>query len=533
VGKGVSGVADTATKIEQGEDFTGRNRLSELLQKDGKKVVEKLAEWLFPDGPGWKEVKEQYRPNTNKLLEIGMEAKLFHDQRKDPYAAIKDKDARKILRLSGGEYRSWLAGRYFAETGKAPKREAINETLEVLKSKAIFDGPCKLLEVRFARSNDAIYLDLGDKHGRAVKITSAKWIVVKNPPTLFRRYIGQAALPKPVRGGDLRDLLRFLNLSDDKDQLLVLVWAVVSLIPDIPRPVLCFYGPQGSAKTTQAKMLRALIDPSAVESLDLGRSPTELAQTLDHHAVPLFDNVTQLKHWQADRLCCAVTGGGFVKRKLYTDFDDVIMSFKRALLLTGINVPTTAPDLLDRCLLVGVERVPPEKRREEAKLWKEFYAARPRILGGLLKVLSRAMRNYPKIELSNLPRMADFARWGAAVSAALGRPPDDFLKALSANAKSQLEEIIESDPVAQAVKSFARENRLWKGKATDLLDELKNYCGQNGSEKEWPRRPNYLTRRLLMPTSRAACLRALCFSMSRRKTVVWSLFSLFSIMIVL
>lgn len=447
--------------------------------------------------PGWKEKHARHGKSiAEKLIEIGEAAELFQDQHKEAYAAIEEKGVRKIIRLKGRDYRRWLARRLYADTGKPANREALATALTVLEAKAIFDGRCVTLENRFAKSDDAFWLDLADERWRAVKITTAGWEIVDRPPILFRRFSHQASLPEPERGGKLQELLPFLNLAQKRDKLLVRGWLVVALLPHIPRPILVLYGPQGSAKTTQAKMLRALVDPSKIESVNLGRSSDELALILDQHAVPFFDNVTWLQRWQADNFCCAVTGTGHTKRVLFTDSDVVIMSYKRALLLTGINVPAVTPDLLDRCLLVGAERVPPEKRREEAKLWEEFEVARPRILGGLLQVLSKAMREYPKIELSNLPRMADFARWGAAVSATLGRPPDDFLKALSANAKSQLEEIIDSDPVAQAVQSLAREHRQWTGTATDLLDELKNYCGQNISEKEWPRRANILTRRL-------------------------------------
>jgi len=56
-GKRVSGVADTARRIDEGREITGRKKLAELLQKDGERVVEKLDEWLFSDGPGGTERK--------------------------------------------------------------------------------------------------------------------------------------------------------------------------------------------------------------------------------------------------------------------------------------------------------------------------------------------------------------------------------------------------------------------------------------------------------------------------------------------
>ncbi len=72
----------------------------------------------------------------------------------------------------------------------------------------------------------------------------------------------------------------------------------------------------------------------------------EIVQALDHHFMPIFDNLRELQNWQSDILCQASTGGSFTKRQLYTDTEDVISSFVRPIVLTGINLPTVAPDLL-------------------------------------------------------------------------------------------------------------------------------------------------------------------------------------------
>ena len=129
-----------------------------------------------------------------------------------------------------------------------------------------------------------------------------------------------------------------------------------------------------------ARGLKSLLDPSATDTIDLGRDPAALAQVSDHNAVPIFDNVTGISTWAGDMLCKAVTGGGFSKRELYTDADDVILAFKRALIVTGINIPTHAPDLLDRMLLVELEPIAPEYRRDEREFWTKFNAARLRLL---------------------------------------------------------------------------------------------------------------------------------------------------------
>jgi hypothetical protein len=291
-------------------------------------------------------------------------------------------------------------------------------------------------------------------------------------------------------------LLPFLNLKNKSDELLVLVWLMSTLIPDFPHPILYLFGPYGSTKSTQAKMLKSLIDPSRADSLIVNYRSDELVQVLAHHALPFFDNVTLLNQSQSNIFCCAVTGGGYVKRQLYTDSDEVIFSFKRSILMTGINLPSFAPDLLDRVLLVGTKSLPPTQRREEAQLWKEFEVARPRILGGILNSVSRAMKLYRQITPENLSRMADFERWGLAITAALGGDHRQFQRALSQNSRSRLSEVMGSDRVAEAVATFAREERNWTGTATQLLAHLKRRINDGNDDKSWPKNPNHLTRRL-------------------------------------
>jgi hypothetical protein len=433
-----------------------------------------------------------------RLTEIGLRAELFHDERRDAYAAVLENDVRRIVRVKSKSFRDWLAYSYYGETGKAANGEALAAATNVCSSKALFEGKRYTLEVRFARpSPGEVFIDLADERWRAVRVTAEGWKVVQKSPILFRRFSHQAALPEPERGGDLRRVLNFLNVRRDDERILLLAWLLAAPLADIPRPVLDLYGPQGSAKTTAALVLKKLVDPSAVANLVVGRDTGELAQALDHHAVPFYDNLTKLQGWQSDMFCRAVTGGGFSKRELYSDADDVIFGFRRPILLTGINVPSAAPDLLERLLLVGLDRVTPEFRREESALWREFEAERPKLFGGLLDALAETLRIYPSIALAELPRMADFARWGSAAAEALGYGHQAFVHAYQRNVSGITDEVLDSDAVAVAVRVFATEREKWAGAVSELLSEINT--GQTDSilkSADWPKDASRLSRRL-------------------------------------
>ena len=431
------------------------------------------------------------------LIDIGTRCDLFHDERGDGYALTTDSDIRRTLRLRGGYFRRWLCKSYYDQTGKAAYGTAIASALDVLEAKAVFDGRAITLFNRFAEWAGAVFVDLCDDQWRAIKVTATGWEVLDKPPILFRRYAHQHALPEPQRGGDLTLLKSFLNLRDEADQYLVEAWLATAPFQDAPRPILAPHGPQGSAKSTFSRVLKSLLDPSAIDTVDLGRDPSALAQVLDHNAIPNFDNLSSIPRWAADMLCKAVTGGAFSKRELYTDAEDVILAFKRAPLVNGINIPTHAPDLLDRMLLIELERIPPDKSRDEREFWSKFNAARPGLFGAVLDAIAGVLRYRDHVQLTRLPRMADFARLACAYATYSGLGPKKMMDTIMANAGRQTQEVIESDPLATAVRDLIETRRCWEGTATELLAVLNEpYSHTKGLPEGWPKSAKSLGRRL-------------------------------------
>jgi hypothetical protein len=209
-----------------------------------------------------------------------------------------------------------------------------------------------------------------------------------------------------------------------------------------------------------------------------------LSQVFDHHACAVLDNLTYVKQWHSDALCRAVTGDGMSKRKLYTDEDDIIMSYKRAIILTGINPPTTAPDLIDRSLLIELERIPKADRRPEEELRRAFAERKPFIFGGLLNTLSATLRRRDESKLERLPRMADFAQHGAAVAEILGFGADAFAAALADNEGKQAQELFEH-PIITALSSFVQNNVEWRG-----AESMRGTAARIRAQRAVAHRPN-------------------------------------------
>src|SRR5439155_26155152 len=80
-------------------------------------------------------------------------------------------------------------------------------------------------------------------------------------------------------------------------------------------------------------------------------------------------------------------------------------------------------DVLDRAISLHLPPISPARRQTEAAFWAAFTHARPALLGGLLDALVGTLAVLPSVRLRELPRLADFARFGVAVERALGWPP--------------------------------------------------------------------------------------------------------------
>lgn len=443
-------------------------------------------------------------PNTkpsqaDNLVSLAGAAELFHDEMRDPYARVHVSDHYEIWRVKSKGFRRWLFKRHWDVYGKAAHPNALISAISVIEGKAVFEGARATLHNRVAWQDGAVWIDLADERWRAVRVSSDGWEIIDQPPILFRRYPHQSSLPEPDPNGDARKILDFANISDDQNRLLLLTYLVSCLIPDIPHPVLILHGSQGAAKTTLLRMMRSLIDPSEVLDLTVPSDVREMVQILSHNYVCAFDNVTYLPTWASDLLCRAVTGGGFSKRELFSDDEDVICRFKRCITLNGINAAATKPDLLDRSLLVELERIDQKKRLPEAELWEHYSTMAPAIFGGMLDVLSKALAALPNIKLEKHARMADFTLYGCAIAIGMGLAKEEFLCAYEANLGIQNEEAIREHAVASAIVVFMDHRSEWSGSPSELLGELNSIAtaeNMDQRERSWPKGANWLTKRV-------------------------------------
>jgi hypothetical protein len=337
-------------------------------------------------------------------------------------------------------------------------------------------------------------LDLADESWRCVEIGANGWQVVGDPPVRFRRSAGTLPLPVPVRGGSVDDLRSFVNLRSEGDFVLVVAWLLAAVRNQGPYPLLVLAGEQGSAKSTLAGMLRALVDPNVAPLRALPRDDRDLFIAANNAHLLAFDNVSGLPYWLSDTFCRLATGGGFATRQLYTDTEEVLFDAVRPIILNGIEDMISRPDLADRSIFLILQPISESYRRTERQLWRAFRDALPKILGALLSVAGRGLDALPTTKLSKAPRMADFAEWIAACESALWSS-GAFARAYSLNRRRVINDFVESDPLASALQRLMVSRSSWTGTATELSAIIK--AGeQSGSEQLLAESPRSLAGRL-------------------------------------
>lgn len=524
--------SQTAQAIQRGAPVTGARTLRRLL-RDGEHVVPQVREWL---GLGATDTRQQAnsdhsadersdaldgdvrdvraaatsrpagpskRPPSLAMhlislaLDRGIE--LFADPGGEPYVTFPVESHRETWPLRGRGFQRWLRHQLYQQDAKAPSAQAMQEALGILEGKALFEGAAWRVWLRIAELDSALYLDLGDREWRAIEITAEGWRLVAAPPVKFRRAPGMLPLPEPTRGGDLDMLQAFVNVHEEDWPLLV-GWLTAALRPAGPFPLLTLQGQQGSAKTTTARVLRALVDPNVAPLRTEPRDARDLAIVANNGWALAFDNLSRVAPWLSDALCRLSTGGGFTTRALYTDAEEVIFSAQRPVLLTGIEDIITRSDLLDRAILLTQPTISEERRRPEAEFWHAFEQAHPAILGALLDAVVGALRSRPTIHLDRLPRLADFALWATAVEQGLGWKPGTFMTAYATQRQEVDQLALEASSIAATLVvwwqawSAQHPSRAWEGSSGALLEALVAQAGEEVVRRHrWPDSPRGLS----------------------------------------
>jgi hypothetical protein len=444
---------------------------------------------------------------------------IFRDQINVYYATIRINDHVESIPLHSSRFKNIIRKEFFDKTGTVISDDKLDGLLKLIESQSMFDDNIRRinLSLRVAMINQdkennnlAFIYDLTTSKWEFVKVSADEgWKIIKdNQEPIFKRYENnccpQIYPSREYPNNIFEKFLKLFNFQSKKDILLFSVYLVSLFIPEIPKVILIIRGTGGGAKTTAFRMIKEIVDPSSVDTFSFPKQINDLVQTLDHHYVNFFDNVSYISEEVSDLLCRTVTGSGNMKRALYTTDTDFIYKYKRCIGINGINLASTRADFLDRSLIIEVKRIEKEKRRKEEELNGEFQELKPLLLGFIFDLLVKVLKyrqghTNEQILKNGYPRMADFAEWGEIISRCLGYEDNEFLNAYYENIANQNDEVIESSPVAEALLlfMFEMEKEFWEGSPTRLYRELTDIIDQIKPElkrsNEWPKASNKLT----------------------------------------
>jgi hypothetical protein len=442
----------------------------------------------------------------------------FANQHGKPYMAARLGSDRhlEIMPLESSKCKFYLAKLFRGYTGRVPGKDAINNAINSLASKAVFDGQTIPLHLRVAcgspanRSKpDCIYYDMTDAQGRIIEISTGGWRIIRgtdaNVPILFKRH-NQMPQAEPDINYESDIFDRFLSLTNVKKEhrQLVKVYIVSLLIPDIAHAILNIHGPKGAAKSFLLRLIKMLIDPSRPILLSLHKDMREFIQQVSHNYLAFYDNVKYISQDLSDEICRCVTGSGSTKRELYTDDEDIVYEYKHCLSLNGINIALTESDALDRGLMIDLEEINDENRKKESDLLAEFEAMRPKVLPYILDIVVKAMQIKRTLHLPALTRMADFSEWGEAISRAIGYDKMSFIRALYENRREQNTVAVEESIVGFILVKFWQDYykhtcSTYEWSPAQLYAAIVEFAGSNDiniNNRQFPKTPAVLVKKL-------------------------------------
>ena len=381
------------------------------------------------------------------------------------------------------------------------------------------------LGLRYARDPDSgdWLVDMGTATWEHVRIGPGTWELEQGDGPLFVRtpctlpYTHPDGLAQP---SDLVDGLVEVLRTDEAVAAQLACWMVQALHPSAPRMGLFVTGPQGSGKSTFARLARMVVDPARPPlikfSIQKGKE-ADYAQAAVHKAMLgtlAYSNVSAMNEQTSDLLCGLLTGDGDIRRQLYTDADATIADGRRNLVLEGITVMGMGADLQDRLLHVSL---PVRTQFEpEAAMAQRMGQWMPRMVGGLFAAAADALARLDAIEechgaVLDRCRMRDAAAVYGAAAEAFGLDAGTVLGQLVGDRAEAQGDEAESDVVGQRLlawvetaRKFSTGDVLFIGSLERFDQTLQTYDGQHAPDL-WPKSLRALRSKMdrLLPGLRA------------------------------
>lgn len=401
----------------------------------------------------------------------------------EPFATERHSRTHLAFPLKGEKLalRAKLARDHRRKTSKPATTGQLAAAMEALDGEAHDTRP-RSPQLRVAEHDGAIYLDMGDDEGTVARIRPAGWELLATSPVLFSRtaLVGQLALPEA--GGDVWELFEFINVAPEHRPL-VLAWLVSAYLPRVDHAILTFAGEPGTGKSSAARLLQDLVDPSPADLITPPTNREDLLRPLVNGWVTAFDNLSRIPQVVSDVLCQVATGGALVSRQLYTNNDVSVQRLRRVVILTGIDFAGLPDDLASRLLYIELHKIAPDAQLGNVELLDAWGVARPRILGALFTLVGQVLTVREDVpHPRGGDRLADYRHTVAIVDHLLGTRGLETYQAQSAKIAR---DALSSSPFIELLVGMSRID--FGGSAEQLLTLVTPDAEDWQRPRDWPK----------------------------------------------
>src|SRR5262249_46604194 len=277
-------------------------------------------------------------------------------------------------RIRSSGFDSWLRDEYGRANrvrigdqwvSQVPGAQAVRDAMAGLEGHALRHGGSQTPAMRVGGDDKVIWIDLGGRNWNAVKVTAEGWKVEEDVDIPFVRTPTMLPLPRPVRGGNVQDLRRVMNIQPG-DISLVAAWLAQAWNPIGDYPFIDACGDSETGKTFACGTLLTTIDPRTTKLRRL-RNVDDLLTGATNNWTLGFDKWSIMARAVADTLCMISTEISSGSRKLYTDDEKHTFTVRRPIVFNGIPGDLTErSDLASRTILLSIP--PIVRRRTKADL---------------------------------------------------------------------------------------------------------------------------------------------------------------------
>lgn len=455
----------TSDKFEHG-DASEWNRVSKP-----RKFTE-FSFWSIAKKHGYTGESPFTKTEERKLtaLDFLASVRLIRDQSDVGYAELKP---RQWTRIDTNDFKNACALALYRSEGKLVPEADIKGAQMIAQAESREAMP-EHVALRFARVDDKCFVYLNDTDRNVVEIDSDGWRVNNDAGVNFRAGVG-LPMDMPVEG-DLSDLVEFLNV-DAESMVFLLAWMVTAIVNAGSQcPIAILDGMAGSAKSSTLDTIVQILDPKVGAQGGLPASEDDLVVSAYQSAIMSFDNVGSIAK-VSDALCRLSTGGGLMKRKLYSDGDVFSVDAMRPLIIAGLDPTAYKQDLIERLVRVSLTKPSAYMDEDEFREYRE--ANFPRWRGALYSLVSRVLKNIDGVEQTS-SRFGVFSRVGECVARALGHDDGWFFEQYTRMRLQIAQEAASADLVYIFLTDYLGEGSLGDRRvatSSDLYLELKTSIG--------------------------------------------------------